>query len=136
MENQAQQDQQDQAQDLLDQAQALATGDLKPKLSMADTLRKHRAGYEATKASSGKHSLHNGDEIAKLLAGLSPQVALAAAQAVADHLGTEIDLLTKYKALNKGQVRMCSGNRVRGALKRGDVSIEEVVAFVEAAQTS
>jgi hypothetical protein len=110
--------------------------------SMADTLRAHRGGYEATIASSGKHSLHNGDVVAAALAGLTPQVALAAAQAIADEAGTEIDLLAKYVGpggwdkprLNLGQIRMNSGNRVRGAVKREDISETEALAHIDAAR--
>lgn len=120
-----------------------AEGAVEPKAPrrMVDVLRAHRDGYQATKAYSGKASLHNGDEVALALAGCTPQVALAAAQAVADHLGTEVDLEAKYVGsggwakprLNVGQIRMNSGNRVRGAVKREDISQAEAIAFIEAA---
>ena len=126
-------------------ADALEAGDTKPKLSMADTLRKHRAGYISTISSTGKHSLHNGDDIAEILAGLSPSVALSAAQAVADLAGLDIDLMAKYLGdgktwdddpttyrLNLGQIRMNSANRLRGALKRGDETIETISAHIAA----
>jgi hypothetical protein len=118
------------------------TPEAAPKRSMADTLRAHRGGYEATIASSGKHSLHNGDVVAAALAGLEPKVALAAAQSVADAIGTDIDLEAKYigsggwdkPKLNAGQIRMNSGNRVRGALKRGDITEAEALSHIDAAR--
>ena len=124
------------------EAQVEPTPEPKAPRRMADTLRAHRGGYKATIASSGKHSLHNGDAVAEALAGLAPQVALAAAQSVADAIGTDVDLLAKYVGdggwaqpkLNLGQIRMNSGNRVRGALKREDITEVEALSHIDAAR--
>lgn len=121
---------------------AIEGGDTKPK-SMADTLRQHRAGYVSTISASGRHSLHNGDSIATILEGASAEITLMVAQRIADDAGTDIDLMAKYcgnggwanPRLNIGAIRMNSGNRIRGAYKRGDISIEaisELVAEIKA----
>lgn len=104
-----------------------------PKLrKMSDTLRAKRGGYVQTIASSGKASLDNGDAIAKALRGATPQQVLAVAQDLADIAGTSIDLAAKYALLNKGQVRMCAGNRIRGACKRGELSEIEAISRIAA----
>lgn len=110
--------------------------------SMSDTLRARRAGYVQTVASSGKASLDSGDAIAVALRGATPQQVLAVAQDVADLAGTKIDLLAKYVGdggwsaprLNLGQIRMNSGNRIRGAIKRGDLIEADAISQIEAAR--
>ena len=121
--------------------EALTQPDAPVRRSMADTLRAHRAGYQGSTAYSGKASLHNGDNIALALAGCTPAQSLAAAQAVADHLGQDVDLTAKYVGdggwdaprLNLGQIRMNSGNRIRGAINREVILPAEAMAFIEAA---
>lgn len=101
---------------------------------MADVLRAARVGYEATTASSGKHSLHNGDPIAKALAGATPAQTIAAAQALLGEPSETVpDLAAKYERLNPGQQRMCAGNKIRGGLKRGDWHTEQALAAIAAA---
>ena len=97
---------------------------------MSDTLRAKRGGYFQTIASSGKASLDNGDGIAIALRGASPQQVLQVAQEIADEAGTAIDLKSKYAKLNLGQVRMNSGNRIRGAIKRGDLTEIEAISRI------
>lgn len=102
---------------------------------MADVLRAARVGYEETKAYSGKASLNNGDELAKALAGQTPDQAMAAAEAVHKVFDPDNvpDLGAKYEKLNKGQQRMNSGNRIRAAVKRGDVTIAAAIKIIKAA---
>ena len=122
-----------------DQAQALLEGESKPKRSMSDTLRAHRDGYQAAAAYSGKASLHNGDAIAQALQGLTPQQVLTVAQTIADMLKPgAVDLEAKYVGeggwakprLNLGQIRMNAGNRIRGAIKREDITEDEALAMI------
>lgn len=88
--------------------------------SMAATLRKYRAGYEPTVSHTGRKSLHNGDVVAAFLAGRSPDEAMSAAERI---LGLDAGFLTeKYASLNDGAKRMNSGNRIRAALKRKDIT--------------
>ena len=91
---------------------------------MSDTLLRYRASYEPTICYSGRKSLNNGDAIADFLAGLAPDEVLAKAEAI---LGLETGFLTeKYQNLNEGQKRMNGGNRLRAALKRGDITADEL----------
>jgi hypothetical protein len=90
------------------------------KRGMAETLLQYRTGYVPSIAYSGRKSLNNGDAIAQFLAGAEPaQVAIL----VEGILGLESGMLTaKYASLNPGQVRMNCGNRLRAAIKRGDIA--------------
>ena len=92
--------------------------------NMAQTLAKYKAGYETTVAYSGAKSQNNGDDLASLLAGLDPKSVCRLAEAV---LGLEAgELWAKYEHLNPGQQRMNSGNRIRAAVKRGDLTFDDV----------
>lgn len=110
----------------------------KEKLNMSGQLRKYRVekGYVSRKCYSGKKSADNGDEVADFLNGFTPlQVAQIAQKAINTAAQSDDecpDLLEKYGHLNPGQIRMNSGNRIRAAMKRGDVTLSDVKA---AAQT-
>lgn len=87
---------------------------------MRDQLNSYRGGYTESVSASGNKSLHNGDTTATTLAGMEPQAVVALAEAV---LGMEAgELWSKYEKLNKGQQRMNAGNRIRNAIKRGDIN--------------
>lgn len=91
---------------------------------MSDTLKRYRANYVDTVSSSNRPSLHNGDPVAKFLAGQDPAIVMAAAERI---LGLEQGFLQgKYASLNPGQQRMNAGNRIRAALKRGDITAAEL----------
>lgn len=99
--------------------------------SMAKTLQQYKAGYEESVAYSGAKSQNNGDDVAHLLAGLTPEAVMAAAEKL---LGLERgELAAKYDHLNPGQKRMNSGNRIRSAVKRGDVVVAEVEKAIKSA---
>lgn len=86
---------------------------------MASTLNKYRTGYEDTASHSGRLSKHNGDDVAAALAGAAPEAVIAAAELL---LSLEVgELAAKYAHLNPGQRRMNAGNRIRAAVKRGDL---------------
>ena len=94
--------------------------------AMSRKLREARQRYEVTVAASGNASADNADVIAQALRGLEPKQVVAAAERI---LGmTEGELWAKYERLNPGQQRMNAGNRIRGAIKRGDVVADEVIA--------
>ena len=96
--------------------------------TMSQTLNKYRANYVVGVSGSGRKSLHNGDELATLLEHKDHNdVAAIAERALGLEAGT---LRTKYQHLNNGQIRMNSGNRIRAALKRGDITIEDVKAAI------
>lgn len=92
---------------------------------MSLTLQAHKSGYKPTVTHKGTKSLHNGDNVAVALAAMEPHdVARLAERLLGLEAGT---LLEKYQKLNPGQIRMNSGNRIRGAIRRGDLTAEEVV---------
>jgi len=95
---------------------------------MADTLRKARERYVKVKSAAGKDSMDNGDLVAKLLRERTPSDVVAAAEKL---LGLECgELAAKYELLNPGQKRMNAGNRIRGAISRGDITEEECVEML------
>ena len=94
------------------------------KRSMSETLQCYRQGYESTTSYSGVKSLNNGDDVAHFLDGMSPTEVLQAAERI---LGFEDgELQAKYAHLNAGQQRMNGGNRIRAALKREDISTDDL----------
>ena len=87
---------------------------------MKDQMAAYRNGYMEAVSASGNKSLHNGDDTATTLAGMEPQRVVELAERV---LGLEAgELWTKYQNLNKGQQRMNAGNRIRNAIRRGDIN--------------
>lgn len=96
----------------------------KGKLGMAGTLNKYRATYVTSVTFEGRKSLNNGDDLAGLLERCHHNdVARIAAIA----LGMDKEaLVEKYAHLNNGQIRMNSGNRIRAAIKRGDITMVDV----------
>ena len=97
----------------------------KVKRSMATQLQEHRANYVKTTAYSGKSSLHNGDPVAMFLSGKTPDEVIADAERLCMLPAGE--LKAKYGHLNPGQQRMNAGNRIRGAIKRGELTVEELI---------
>ena len=97
--------------------------DNKPR-TMSATLLQYRAKYQPTVAYSGRASLNNGDAVAEFLAGKTPDEVLKAAEKI---LGLDDgELQERYANLNPGQQRMNGGNRIRAALKRGDITTDEL----------
>jgi len=92
---------------------------------MSATLRKHRVGYQATKAASGHASLDNGDAIAQILRGLQPDAVVALAENVLQGF-EKGELAERYAKLNQGQRRMNAGNLIRNAAKRGELKVKDV----------
>lgn len=97
------------------------------KRDMASTLAKYREmpeHYKPTVAYSGRKSLSIGDTVAQFLDGMSPAEVLEAAERILGLEGGE--LVAKYAHLNLGQQRMNGGNRLRAALKRGDIKADDL----------
>ncbi len=99
----------------------------KGKRDMSSTLRKYRDlpdHYQVTTSYTGRKSLSIGDEVAEFLDGMSPAEVLASAERI---LGMgEGELTNRYNHLNLGQQRMNGGNRLRAALKRGDITTKDL----------
>lgn len=91
---------------------------------MSETLRKYRQGYEKAVSYSGNQSLDNGDEVAELMRGMSPQEACALADKVFKQ--PEFTHWEKYQHLNPGSRRMNAGNRIRAAYRREEFTIEDL----------
>lgn len=101
------------------------------KPSMSATMQKYREKYEPSISLSGRKSLNNGDDLAHLLASLDPRDVVHLAEKV---LGLKKnELWDKYANLNRGQQRMNAGNRIRGAVKRGEVTNAQVKKALKAA---
>ncbi len=96
--------------------------------TMAGTMAKYRAGYLPSVAASGRKSLNNGDAIAAVLEGREAKEVLQIAERLLGFADGELQ--ARYERLNVGQRRMNGGNRIRSAVKRGDVTIEQLQAAV------
>lgn len=102
-----------------------------PKRSKSEQLRAYKAGYETTQLANGNLSMDNGDEVAQMLRGSSPEAVMAAAEKLKKlEPGT---LATRYADRNNGAKRMNSGNIIRGCVKRGDATAKDVMAALKAA---
>jgi hypothetical protein len=91
---------------------------------MSATLAKHRAGYVRTKTAAGGSSMDNGDAIATLLRGKTPEEVCK----LAEKLIPNCEATTKYAHLNAGQQRMNAGNLIRNAAKRGEIKAAAITA--------
>ena len=100
------------------------------KQSMTDQLKEARKRYTTSKSSKGTTSAHNGDDLATLLAGCSPEDVCATAEKLAKLKAGELS--KKYGHLNPGQVRMCSGNRIRAMVKKETVTVDDVAKILAA----
>lgn len=102
-----------------------------PKRSKSEQLRKYKAGYETYQAANGNLSMDNGDDIALILRGSSPEAVMAAAEKLKGlDAGT---LATRYIDRNPGAKRMNAGNIIRGCVKRGEATPAAVTAAIKAA---
>ena len=87
--------------------------------NLAKTIRSHRNNYTVALHPNGKKTQNNGDTVAQLLLF----VPFADLKAFAHGAFGKT-----YDQLNPGHQRMCIGNLLRGALRKGD---EKVVAWAE-----
>lgn len=99
--------------------------------SLSNTMKKYRKKYTKTTAynglptvNNGLPTVNNGDKVAEALAKLAPNEVVDLAEKV---LGlADGELWEKYSHLNPGQQRMCSGNRIRAAVKKGTITAKDV----------
>lgn len=82
--------------------------------NLATTIRAHRARYTVALHPNGKKTQNNGDEVAALLLPI-PLATLKAFSAVT--------FGASYDHLNPGHARMCIGNRIRAAVKKGNEQV-------------
>lgn len=82
--------------------------------NLATTIRNHRSRYAVALHPNGKKTQNNGDSIATLLLPIPLDVLKAFSAA---RFGES------YDHLNPGHARMCIGNRIRGAMRRGDEEV-------------
>lgn len=95
-----------------------------PKLSKSEQLRKYKAKYTTYQLGNGNLSMDNGDEIALLLRGSSPEAVMVATEKLK---GLEPGTLNKrYKSRNPGAKRMNAGNQIRALERRGDKTMAEI----------
>ena len=94
-------------------------------------LAKYRGGYANARSASGSKSKICGDELSRTLEGLDANQVMSIAELV---LGlAKNELVRKYEKLNEGQKRMNSGNRLRNAVKKGKISIEQIQSAMQVA---
>lgn len=98
---------------------------------MSRTLTAHRKGYVSARSHTGKFSQHCGDDLAVMLSGSDPTTICAVAEKVRDLKGGE--LTERYAHLNQGQIRMNSGNLIRGAIKDGFTTVDAVATMLASA---
>lgn len=98
--------------------------------AMSNTLQKYRPDYVKTTSYSGSASLDNGDDVAALLRGLSPDETCAVADAAFNL--PEFSHWERWQHLNPGSRRMNAGNRIRAAVRRGDLTVEQLAELVGA----
>ena len=100
------------------------------KPSMTEQLKEARKRYTVSKSAKGTASAHNGDDLATLLAGCSPEDVCATAEKLGELNSGELS--KKYGHLNPGQIRMCSGNRIRAMVKKEAVTVDDVAKILAA----
>lgn len=98
---------------------------------MSETLRKYREAYVPTVSHNGNSSLDNGDEVAALLRGLSPNETCAVADVMFDVApGYHRE---RWQSLNEGSRRMNAGNRIRALVRRGEKTTADLEAAIKLA---
>lgn len=99
-----------------------------PKRTQSEQLRTYKATYETYPTATGV-SMDNGDEVAVVLRGASPEAVMAAAERLKKlEPGT---LATRYADRNPGAKRMNSGNQIRGCMKRGEIDAKGIVKLIK-----
>ena len=96
----------------------------------SEQLKLYKAKYETYQAANGSLSMDNGDDVALILRGASPEAVMGAAEKLKGlEPGT---LATRYVDRNPGAKRMNAGNIIRGCVRR-DTTVEQVKAAIKAA---
>jgi len=102
------------------QSEAPATAPT-PTPTMSQHLGSFREAYTKVKGATGQASAHCGDDLASLLVGLGPTEVVALASKLLN-----LDLARDYSHLNPGQRRMNAGNRLRGAVRAGRLTLSKI----------
>ena len=85
---------------------------------MAKTLAKHKVNYTKATNSEGTKTMHNGDDLAVWMNTLTAEeVAQVADKLTGKETGWHQE---RYQHLNRGQLRMNSGNKIRAIWKKGE----------------
>ena len=98
---------------------------------MSETLKKARTRYVAARSHTGKHTQHNGDEVAVILSSSDPATVCRVAEAIREDL-SKGELAKRYGHLNAGQIRMNAGNLIRGAIRDGFATPDDVAKALAA----
>lgn len=96
---------------------------------MSGTIQKYREAYVKTVSYSGNNSLDNGDDVAEVLRGLSPDETCALADKVFE--APAFHHAERWQHLNAGSRRMNAGNRIRAAFKRGEVTAQQLRDYAD-----
>ena len=104
-----------------------------PKRSKSEQLRKYKPNYETYQLGNGNLSMDNGDDVAQVLRGASPEAVIAAAEKLKGlEPGT---LVERYADRNNGAKRMNAGNIIRGCVKRGELAAKGVAKAITTVST-
>jgi hypothetical protein len=114
-----------------DKAQDATEVEGTPKRSKSEQLRHYKPNYESYQLGNGNLSMDNGDDVAQILRGASPETVMRAAEKLK---GLEPGhLAERYKDRNNGAKRMNAGNVIRGCYKRGDKTVAEIRKVIKEA---
>lgn len=109
--------------------QPKAQADDEAKSNLARTISKYRNRYEDAVKTHGNGPTSKtkicGDPLSKILIDREPHEVVLLAEAALKLAPGE--LATRYAKLNPGQQRMNSGNRLRAAIKRGDLTLDALL---------
>jgi hypothetical protein len=116
-------DQKSRIEAIMDVAHELVEEDGEPSpKTMSEKLRKAKENYEVSVSASGNKSYSTGDDVAHFLEGKSADEVCALADEFTPlEKGTHA---ARYEGLNEGARRMNSGNKLRAAVKRGDLVLK------------
>lgn len=97
-------------------------------VTMSQVLLQYRQTYVKAVSYSKGPTMDNGDQLAAALRGMAPDEVCELADAVFNlAIGSHME---RYQHLNKGQQRMNAGNRIRASVKKGETTIEQVMALI------
>lgn len=92
--------------------------------SMSKLLSQHRPSYKLGLTAGGRKSLNNGDAVAVALDTLDADDVCSLADQLLGAPDGWSSHADKWAHLNRGHRRMCAGNKLRAAVKRGDLALE------------
>ena len=94
-----------------------------PPETLSSRMKGYRRFYSRSHLTkNGEKSVSNGDDVALALEHLDPDEVCVLADQL---LPLPVPHAVKYERLNPGHRRMCAGNRLRSAVNRGDLIVED-----------